>query len=80
MSRECWFLFNLTGYARVDFRVDEKGMPYVLEVNSNPFLTEHEGFGAAAKRAAFHSTMRSAPSSPILTAAAGRGLPQMLAA
>jgi D-alanine-D-alanine ligase len=51
MARQCWDAFNLTGYARVDFRVDTKGVPYVLEVNSNPFLTPNEGFGVAAKRA-----------------------------
>jgi D-alanine-D-alanine ligase len=47
----CWDAFGLTGYARVDYRIDERGVPYVLEVNCNPFLTANEGFGAtAAKR------------------------------
>jgi len=47
---ECWEAFGLTGYARVDYRIDENGEPYVLEVNCNPFLTAGEGFGAAASK------------------------------
>lgn len=50
MALDCWNMFGLTGYARVDFRVDARGVPYILEVNSNPFLTAGEGFGAAAAR------------------------------
>jgi D-alanine-D-alanine ligase len=51
ITAACWEVFGLTGYARVDFRVDAQGKPYVLEVNSNPFLTACEGFGAAASKA-----------------------------
>lgn len=36
LSRRCASLFNLTGYARVDFRVDADNRPYILEVNANP--------------------------------------------
>lgn len=46
----CWEAFGLTGYARVDYRIDAHGTPYVLEVNCNPFLTAKEGFGAAAAK------------------------------
>ena len=31
--------------------IDEEGNPWVLEINSNPFLTANEGMGAAAARA-----------------------------
>lgn len=50
IAKECWRLFGLRGYARVDFRVDEAGMPWVLEVNANPCLAPDAGFLAAAKR------------------------------
>jgi D-alanine-D-alanine ligase len=47
----CWRLFGLDGYARVDFRVDEQGEPWVLEVNANPCLTPDAGFAAALAEA-----------------------------
>jgi D-alanine-D-alanine ligase len=47
LARECWRLFNLTGYARVDFRVDEAGEPWILEVNTNPCTSPDAGFAAA---------------------------------
>jgi len=47
MARDCWELFALTGYARVDLRVDADGTPWVLEVNANPCLSPDAGFAAA---------------------------------
>jgi D-alanine-D-alanine ligase len=51
MALECWQLFDLKGYARVDFRVDQAGRPWILEINTNPCLSPDAGFHAAAKRA-----------------------------
>ena len=48
---ECWRLFGLHGWARVDFRVDSAGRPWILEVNTNPCLASDAGFMAAAGRA-----------------------------
>jgi len=39
IAYECWDVFNLNGYARVDFRVDEAGKPFVLEINPNPCIS-----------------------------------------
>jgi D-alanine-D-alanine ligase len=51
ITRRCWHAFGLSGYARVDFRVDAEGRPWVLEVNANPCLTSDAGFVAAAHQA-----------------------------
>ena len=48
LAKSCWGLFNLAGYARVDFRVDREGKPWILEVNVNPCLNADAGFAAAA--------------------------------
>ncbi len=70
LARQCWTLFGLKGYARVDFRVDEWSRPWILEVNANPCLSPDAGFLAAAKEA------RLAPADVlrrIMVAAGGRG-------
>ncbi|MCB9683477.1 MAG: ATP-grasp domain-containing protein [Alphaproteobacteria bacterium] len=51
LAVRCWYGFGLTGYARVDFRVDRDGQPFVLEVNANPCLASDAGFMAASARA-----------------------------
>jgi D-alanine-D-alanine ligase len=51
LALRCWRLFDLRGYARVDFRVDGEGRPWILEVNANPCLSPDAGFCAAALRA-----------------------------
>ncbi|MGB5157744.1 D-alanine--D-alanine ligase family protein [Desulfobacterium sp. N47] len=49
ISRKCWDLFGLRGYARVDFRIDESGRLWVLEINANPCISPDSGFVAASK-------------------------------
>lgn len=51
ISSECWNLFDLKGYARVDFRVTKEGVPYVLEINANPCISADSGFYHAVKKA-----------------------------
>jgi D-alanine-D-alanine ligase len=51
LSLLCWLLFGLRGYARVDFRTDSSGNPFVLEVNANPCIAPDAGFPAAAAQA-----------------------------
>jgi D-alanine-D-alanine ligase len=46
-----WRLFGLSGFARVDFRVDGGGVPQILEINANPCITPDAGFAAAAAEA-----------------------------
>jgi D-alanine-D-alanine ligase len=51
LSLQCWDIFQLRGYARVDFRVDAQGKPWVLEVNANPCISPDAGFAAALEQA-----------------------------
>lgn len=51
LALACWRLFGLRGYARVDFRVDTQGRPWILEVNANPCLSPDAGFVAAVHQA-----------------------------
>jgi len=51
LAQACWGLFGLSSYARVDFRVDPAGEPFILEVNVNPCLSPDAGFAAAAQAA-----------------------------
>ncbi|HOW51051.1 MAG TPA: ATP-grasp domain-containing protein [bacterium] len=51
LAGQCWRELRLAGYARVDFRVDEQGNPWVLEVNVNPCITHYGGVAAACERA-----------------------------
>ncbi|MEX2327313.1 MAG: hypothetical protein WD558_06260, partial [Pseudomonadales bacterium] len=47
LSENVWQHFGLGGYARIDYRVDEQGAPYILEINTNPCLSPDAGFAAA---------------------------------
>lgn len=38
LAAQCWLALGLNGYARVDFRTDQNGKPYILEINTNPYL------------------------------------------
>lgn len=51
IAEAAWRVCGLRGYARIDFRLDEDGNPYVLEVNANPCLAADAGFMAAAAKA-----------------------------
>jgi D-alanine-D-alanine ligase len=51
LAKECWTLFLLHGWARVDFRVDAEGQPWILEINANPCLSPDAGFAAAVAQA-----------------------------
>jgi len=56
ICRKCWKIFGLGGYARIDFRIDENDIPYVLEINSNPCISPDSGFIATAERGGLNHT------------------------
>lgn len=47
---DCWRLFRLSGYARIDFRFDAQGRPWIIDINANPCLSHVDSLptGAAA--------------------------------
>ncbi len=75
LALACWRLFGLRGYARVDFRVDDSGRPWILEINANPCLAPDAGFAAALAEAGITydeaiarlaaAACRTAPSPPL---------------
>jgi D-alanine-D-alanine ligase len=56
IALRCWEVFGLRGYARVDFRVDEKNHPYVIEINGNPCISPNAGFIGADRRMGISQT------------------------
>jgi D-alanine-D-alanine ligase len=51
IAMQCWEVFGLKGYARVDMRVDNNDNPYVIEVNANPCMSPDSGLVAATTQA-----------------------------
>lgn len=51
LARRAFALIGGEGWGRVDFLVDESGMPYLLEVNTSPGMTDHSLVPMAARQA-----------------------------
>ena len=51
LALRAWTLLQLRGYARIDFRIDAAGNPWILEANCNPCLAANGGLAAAAQKA-----------------------------
>lgn len=56
LAVDAFSALQLRDYARVDFRVDKNGAPFVLEVNPNPYLEQNGEFAMAAKAAGIEYT------------------------
>ncbi|MBX3021490.1 MAG: hypothetical protein KF799_07400 [Bdellovibrionales bacterium] len=47
-ARRLFMLFDMNGYARLDFRINAEGKPFLIDVNANPCLAKTEDFATAA--------------------------------
>lgn len=56
VATDCWKLFNLRGYARVDARVDADNNVFVIEINANPCIQPNGGFIAATRAGGYQFT------------------------
>ncbi len=54
---DCWHLFGLKGYARVDARVDGNNNVFVIEINANPCIQPNGGFMAATRAGGYEFTV-----------------------
>lgn len=51
VAKRAYRALDLTGYARVDLRMDPEGRLFVIEANPNPQLAQGEDFAESARRA-----------------------------
>jgi D-alanine-D-alanine ligase len=51
LAKRTFRALEMSGYARIDFRMDAQNTPYVIEANANPQLREDEDFAQSAMRA-----------------------------
>lgn len=49
ICKKAYRVLNLSGYARVDLRMDEAGKIYIIEVNPNPDISFDDEFAKAAR-------------------------------
>jgi len=49
LAKRTFRALDLSGYARIDFRMDASGKPYVIEANANPQLAQAEDFAQSVK-------------------------------
>jgi D-alanine-D-alanine ligase len=52
LCKRAFRALELSGYARIDLRMDEAGKAWVLEANPNPQIARGEDFAASAEKAA----------------------------
>lgn len=54
LAKQVYRALGLSGYARIDMRMDADGQLYVLEANPNPQIAHDEDFADSAEQADYH--------------------------
>ena len=54
LCKRVYRTLDLSGYARIDLRMDDQGRVFVIEANPNPQLAYGEDFAESAERAGLH--------------------------
>ncbi len=53
LAKRVYRALGLSGYARIDVRMDAEGKVYVLEANPNPQIAHDEDFADSAEKASY---------------------------
>jgi D-alanine-D-alanine ligase len=53
LAKRVYRVLGLSGYARIDLRLDSEGKVYVLEANPNPQIAEGEDFADSARKSRY---------------------------
>ncbi|HEV8329680.1 MAG TPA: hypothetical protein VGQ08_19605, partial [Nitrospiraceae bacterium] len=53
LAKRVYRALGLSGYARIDVRMDAEGNVYVLEANPNPQIAHDEDFADSAEKAGY---------------------------
>jgi len=56
ICKKCWSEIGFKGYVRIDFRLSDKRIPYVIDLNLNPCISPSGGFIAASEKAGYKFT------------------------
>ena len=56
VALDCAAACSLSGYARIDVRIDDAGRPWIIDVNANPCVSPDAGFVANAAEAGISYT------------------------
>ena len=54
LAKRVYRALGLSGYARIDLRMDEQDQLYVLEANPNPQIAHNEDFADSAQKGSYH--------------------------